>query len=583
MKRRPLTTLLMVIGLTIPPWSAESQVADRNEDDYAALCVGPPSQLIGWWPLDETSGNTALDLIAGNHGTLFGGPLAEVAVVGNGLTFDGLDDYVEIADDRLLRFGTGDLSFTGWIRAQASPGVRTLLDKRHFDTGFISGYHIYLFNGRLGIQLADGGFTNYISDAFVADGLFHHVAITVERTPSLVGGIAFYVDGVNVDSADPSDRTGSIANAAPLRMGARSGFPSGFWDGVIDEVELFSRVLDPSEVADIANAGHAGKCKCAKLPCQPVAWWTFDGDQHDLAVDVADHFSGPHHGRIEGPTRVFGKVGSALLLDGVDDSVVVENTAAFDIDPKQSGELTVKAWVRTSERSGPLIVRNHPGPTDLPAGWAFSLEDGLPSFYIATVEPFGMSGFAGGICSAPACRDLNLADDRWHLLGATVTYDEAGENVIVRLYVDGQRVQTFDSVDLQGDIGGGTLLIGAEILRLSRFFRGKIDEAQIFAHALGEAEFASIYAAGAAGECRPANPPQVCGVPDAENCPAGHFCDYLRASECGALLIGGLCRPKPGACPLHEEPVCGCDGVTYSNSCFASLSGISVASDGPCG
>ncbi len=59
---------------------------------------------------------------------------------------------------------------------------------------------------------------------------------------------------------------------------------------------------------------------------------------------------------------------------------------------------------------------------------------------------------------------------------------------------------------------------------------------------------------------------------------------YCARSE-GFCDDQGFClvRPGPGACveePL--DPVCGCDGVTYANSCLAATAGISVLRHGPC-
>ena len=42
----------------------------------------------------------------------------------------------------------------------------------------------------------------------------------------------------------------------------------------------------------------------------------------------------------------------------------------------------------------------------------------------------------------------------------------------------------------------------------------------------------------------------------------------------------GTCQIKPDACLDIDAPVRGCDGVMYSNSCFAAMMGTSVKFEG---
>ena len=224
-------------------------------------CIPPPSGMVAWWPLDETSGTTAHD-IAGypNNGTWINNPTPVPGMVSGALSFNG-NNSVEVVDHSELNFGKDDFSIDVWVKVKetGSSSVQTILDKRIASQPNQIGYELYLYGGKPGIQLADGTFTNYNSTTSIADGNWHFIAVTVERNNS--SGLLFYVDGGLVSTFNPTAHAGNLTNAAPFVIARNLITSSQVFTGTLDEIELFKRVLSAVEIKSIYSAGSAGKCK----------------------------------------------------------------------------------------------------------------------------------------------------------------------------------------------------------------------------------------------------------------------------------------------------------------------------------
>ncbi|MEC8023356.1 MAG: Kazal-type serine protease inhibitor domain-containing protein, partial [Myxococcota bacterium] len=66
-------------------------------------------------------------------------------------------------------------------------------------------------------------------------------------------------------------------------------------------------------------------------------------------------------------------------------------------------------------------------------------------------------------------------------------------------------------------------------------------------------------------------------------CGSGQFCEYPSGACAPTSDAPGICTDSPAAClTLEVDPVCGCDGVTYTNNCFRLAAGVSIQNDGPC-
>ncbi|HEX2609972.1 MAG TPA: LamG domain-containing protein, partial [Gemmatimonadales bacterium] len=235
-------------------------------ESTAQSCAMPPDGLVAWYTGD-VDGTDRRD---GPTGALINSASIVQGEVGNAFQFDGQSSGVRIPSNGAVDFAPGkDFTIEAWVSVQPAAASReylAILDK-HDTAG--RGYSFFLARpGQIGLQLANSSngkdLDNHFSPAPTAsDGGLHHVAVTVDHRL----GVLFYVDGApNRSTPEPFRIPTDPANDAPLLLGRPPSNLNYSLAGRLDEASVYNRVLSPTDIASIYQAGTVGKCKVTITP-----------------------------------------------------------------------------------------------------------------------------------------------------------------------------------------------------------------------------------------------------------------------------------------------------------------------------
>jgi hypothetical protein len=218
------------------------------------LTVGPPasSNLVAAWGFDETSGTTAADASGRNNvGTLSGPAWTTAGKFGGALSFDGINDWVTVADADVLDLTTA-MTIEAWVRPSALGSLwRTVMLKEQPKSLI---YALYAGDNR-GRPVADV-FTNVDRD----------VGGSTASTPNTWTHLAATYDGANlrlyVNGVQNASRavTGAIrVSTGALRFGGNSSWNDEWFAGQIDEARIYNRALSAAEIqADMTRPVTGG-------------------------------------------------------------------------------------------------------------------------------------------------------------------------------------------------------------------------------------------------------------------------------------------------------------------------------------
>jgi RHS repeat-associated protein len=206
--------------------------------------------LVAAYGFGEGSGTAVADRsVEGNDGTISGAAWSASGRHGDALSFDGVDDYVEIPHDDSLDI-TGELTLSAWVK----------LDE--VDTGRWQDI-VFKERGSDGSYALDaerpaGPWPNFAVNDGSWDDVHAQSAIAADEWVHIAGvwegeWLLLYVDGQIVEAEEGVD---PLASTGVLRIGGTDVFgPNQHLDGLIDDVRVYRRPLSQHEIqTDMATS-----------------------------------------------------------------------------------------------------------------------------------------------------------------------------------------------------------------------------------------------------------------------------------------------------------------------------------------
>ncbi len=260
--------------------------------DDVCLTAATPTVLSYWFEESQwtgAAGEVLEESGSGLDGTVFGGAdtaQSSPAIAGNPgscryADFDGVDDYIEIADDPALDL-PNELTVGVWVNARSIPSsdLHSIVSKDwNYEFHFNSSGQVFWY-----WQNSSGSVRTLTGSTVLNTDQWYHIAIAYAA-----GSQVIYVDGSPVASSSFNETL--RVNDESLYIGTDLNFISRAWDGFIDEVNIYDRALSQAEVQALMMETHP----CGSTSPQFVI--NHDGygincQAETITVDVIDAISG---------------------------------------------------------------------------------------------------------------------------------------------------------------------------------------------------------------------------------------------------------------------------------------------------
>ncbi len=199
--------------------------------------------------LDETSGAIAKDSsVYTRLGNLVNGPVWTSGYVGGALSFDGVDDYVEVTNYKGIPGGQSRTCMA-WVKTSSISG-----EILTWGEDYNGGRWVIRVNegGQLRAEVQGG---NIIGTTLISDDTWHHITVAVvDDGSSDIAEVQLYVDGqletISAFADEPID-TGSVEDVN-IGVYFAAGNPRWF-NGLIDDVRIYDEALTEQEIQAIGG------------------------------------------------------------------------------------------------------------------------------------------------------------------------------------------------------------------------------------------------------------------------------------------------------------------------------------------
>ena len=228
-----------------------------DASDVNATFIRVIDGVVGAWHFDEGEGNITHDTSGeGNDGTLYDGnttnddgntpPQWTDGKFGKALSFDGVDDYVEVPDSASL--DTDKVTITLWLKRKNNDTSIIFKAGGSLGSGTGSGYRLILDeDNKIRFNLRHGSSEDWVtSNSVIPADVFTFIAVTFDGSVAKI-----YINGELDKTGYPSPYW---TNDVPLRIGHKEWDPN-YFNGIIDEVRVYSGALSEKEIKTLYYYG----------------------------------------------------------------------------------------------------------------------------------------------------------------------------------------------------------------------------------------------------------------------------------------------------------------------------------------